>query len=66
MKEEDDDSKSDHSDESTSSKSEEASKRNTSKVQSLTRKKNGRKTDPTEGTMKQNTNAGKQDEDEMT
>ena len=43
MKDEDDDSESDHSDESTSSKSEEASQRNTSKVRSLTRKKNGRK-----------------------
>ena len=66
MKDDDNDSETDNSDKSTSSKSEEASKRNTSKVQSLTRKKNGRKTDPTEGIMKQNTNAGKQDEDEMT
>ena len=41
MKDEDDDSDSDHSDESTSSKSEEALQQNTSKLRSLTRKKNG-------------------------
>ena len=41
MKDEDDDSESEHSDESTSYKSEEASQRNTSKARSLTRKKNG-------------------------
>ena len=66
MKDEDEDSKSNHSGESTSSKSEEASQRNTSKVRSLTRKKNGRKTGPTEGTMAQNANVGEQDEDEIT
>ena len=43
MKDKDDDSDSDHSDESTSSKSEEASQQNTSKVRSLTCKKNGGK-----------------------
>ena len=43
MKVEDDDSKSDHSNKYTSSKSEEASQQNTSKVRSLTRKKNGGK-----------------------
>ena len=41
MKDKDNDSKSDHSDKSTSSKSEEASQQNTSKLRSLTRKKNG-------------------------
>ena len=58
MKDEDHDSKSDHSDESISSNSEEASQRNTSKVRSLTCKKNGGKTGPTEGTMEQSANAG--------
>ena len=43
MKDEDNDSKSKHSDKLTSSKSEEASQRNTSKLRSLTRKKNNRK-----------------------
>ena len=57
MKDEDDDSKSEHSDKSTYSKSE---------VRSLTRKKNGGKTGPTEGTIEQNANAGKQDEDKVT
>ena len=66
MKDEDNDSKYKHSDKSTSSKSEEASQRNTSKVQSLTRKKNGGKMGPTEGTMEQTANAGEQDEDEVT
>ena len=66
MKDEDNDSESDHIDKSTSSNSEESSEQNTSKVRSLTRKKNGGKTVPTEGTMAQNANAGKQDEDEMT
>ena len=66
MKYEDKDSESNHSNESTSSKSEEASKQNTSKVRLLTRKKNGWKMGPTEGTMEQNANAGEQDEDEVT
>ena len=66
MKDEDDNSKSEHSDESTSSKSEEASQRNTSKARLLTRKKNGGKTGPTEGTMELNANAGEQDEDKVT
>ena len=65
MKDEDDNSESDHSNKSTSSKSEEASQRNTSKVRSLTRKKNGGKTGPTEGTMGQSANAGEQDKDKM-
>ena len=64
MKDNDNNSKSDHSDESTSSKSEEASHRNASKVQSLLRKKNGRKTGPTEGTTGKSANADEQDEDE--
>ena len=63
MNDEDDKSKSKHSNKSTSSQSEEVSQRNTSKVRSLTRKKNGGKTGPTEGTMEQNANAGKQDKD---
>ena len=46
MKDEDDDSESDRSDKSTSSKSEEALQQNTSKVRSLTRKKNGEKKGP--------------------
>ena len=66
MKDEDDDSESDHSDKSTSSKSEKALQRNTSKVRSLTPKKNGGKTGPTEGTMEQNKNVGEQDKDEVT
>ena len=43
MKDEDDDSESEHSDKSNYSKSEEASQRKTSKARSLTRKKNGGK-----------------------
>ena len=66
MKDEDNKNEFEHSDKSTSSKSEEASQRNTSKVRSLTRKKNGGKTGPTEGTMEQNANTGDQDEDEVT
>ena len=66
MKDEDDDSESEHSDKYTSSKSEEASQINTSKARSLTRKNNGGKTGPTEGTMEQTANAGEQDEDEVT
>ena len=63
MKDEDNNLKFNHRNKSTSSKSEEESQRNTSKVRSLTRKKNGGKTGPTEGTMEQNANAGKQDKD---
>ena len=66
MKYEDDDSKSKHIDESTSSKPEEAPQQNTSKARSLTDKKNGGKTGPTEGTMELNANAGEQDEDKVT
>ena len=65
MKDEDNESESKHSDESTSSKSEEALQRNTSKARLLARKKNGRKTGPTEGTMEQNANMGEQDKDEV-
>ena len=53
MKDEDNEYEFEHSDKSTSSKSEEASQRNTSKVRSLTSKKNGGKMGPTEGTMEQ-------------
>ena len=66
MKDEGNNSESKHSNKSTSSKSEEASQRNTSKARSLIRKKNGGKTGPTEETMEQNSNAGEQDEDEVT
>ena len=62
----DDKSESDHRDESTSSKSEEALHQNTSKVRSLLRKKNGRKTGLTEGTTGQSANAEKQDKDKRT
>ena len=58
MKDEDDDSESKHSDGSTSSKSEKASQRNTSKARSLTHKKNGRKTGPTEGTKEKKRKRG--------